>query len=154
MDYSSLYNYDVPSSSVSGAGVATIASMFATYGILVLAVAVLTIVANWKIFSKAGEKGWKSLIPIYNSVILYKISGLSPWLLLLYLTAFIPVVGGIITFVLSVVVAVKLGQAFGKSGGFIVGLVLLGPIFQLILGFGSSQYVGTNKTNTTNSEVQ
>ena len=36
---------------------------------------VLVIIGLWKIFTKAGEKGWKSLIPIYNVYILFKISG-------------------------------------------------------------------------------
>ena len=31
-----------------------------------LAVFVLTVIARWKIFTKAGEAGWKSIIPIYS----------------------------------------------------------------------------------------
>ena len=97
---------------------------------------------KWKIFTKAGEAGWKSLIPVYNMVVLYKIIGLSPWLLLIYLTGIIPILGYIAILVLSVISMVKLGQAFGKGAGFIVGLVFLTPIFQMILGFGSAEYVG------------
>ena len=33
------------------------------------------IVALWKIFTKAGEPGWKSIIPIYNIIMLLKIVG-------------------------------------------------------------------------------
>ena len=40
---------------------------------------VLLIVAQWKIFEKAGEKGWKSLIPIYGQYILFKIVGAKTW---------------------------------------------------------------------------
>lgn len=40
-------------------------------------------VAYWKIFSKAGEKGWKSLIPIYDQYVLCRIVGVSPWWLLI-----------------------------------------------------------------------
>ena len=29
-------------------------------------ITIITIIALWKIFTKAGEAGWKSLIPIYN----------------------------------------------------------------------------------------
>ena len=29
----------------------------------------LQIIANWRIFTKAGEAGWKSIIPIYLSLI-------------------------------------------------------------------------------------
>jgi len=41
----------------------------AFYFTIVLVLAVIMIVGLWKIFNKAGEKGWKSLIPIYNSYI-------------------------------------------------------------------------------------
>lgn len=115
-----------------------------TYMLFLMIFYVLLIIAQWKLFTKAGEKGWKSLIPIYNMVILYKIIGLSPWLLLVYLTAIIPVVGYIAILILSIFSMVKLGKAFGKSTAFILGLIFLSPIFQLILGLGSSEYVGNS----------
>ena len=40
---------------------------------------VLMVIASWKIFEKAGEKPWKSLIPVYNVYILYKIVGMKNW---------------------------------------------------------------------------
>ena len=40
---------------------------------------ILTIIATWKIFKKAGEPGWKCLIPIYNIYIMYKIVGMKGW---------------------------------------------------------------------------
>ncbi|MBR1796081.1 hypothetical protein IJ765_02375 [Candidatus Saccharibacteria bacterium] len=47
-----------------------------TFGLLFY---ILTVIAGWKIFEKAGEKGWKSLIPIYNNYLLYKIVGMQNW---------------------------------------------------------------------------
>ena len=35
---------------------------------------VLNIVARWRILEKAQEPGWKSLIPYYNTYMLFKIS--------------------------------------------------------------------------------
>ena len=112
----------------------------ATYSIVLIVVGILTIIAQWKIFTKAGEAGWKCLIPIYNIVILFKIAGLSPWWVLGYLAAIIPVVGAFIAAGISIYLMISLGKAFGKSTGFIVGLVFLNTIFTLILGFGSSEY--------------
>ena len=43
------------------------------------AIMILLIIAWWKIFEKAGEKGWKALIPIYNAYILFKICGIKNW---------------------------------------------------------------------------
>lgn len=41
--------------------------------VFILAIAILVIVAMWKIFQKAGEPGWKAIIPFYNSYTMYKI---------------------------------------------------------------------------------
>ena len=112
-----------------------IQEQFTTVAIVSLIILVVSIIANWKIFTKAGEKGWKSIIPIYNSVVLFKIIGLSPWLLLIYLAAFIPVIGSIAVIVLSIVSVYYLSKSFGKGAGFTVGLIFLPQIFQLILAF-------------------
>ena len=135
------------------ASVATLASLISTYSLIILAFYVLIIVAQWKIFTKAGQEGWRALIPIYNVVVLYKIIGLSPWLLLLYLLSVVPVVGWIISIALSIVSTVKLAKAFNQSTAFIFGLLFLSPIFQMILGFGKAEYVGP-ENNTTNTSVQ
>lgn len=136
------YDYGYSSSVGTAVSAATLASIISTYSIFVIAFYVALVVAQWKIFVKAGEEGWKSIIPIYNVIILYKISGLSPWLLLLFLLIWVPVVGWIISVTLGIVSMVKLGKAFNKSTGFIIGLIFLAPIFEMILGFGSAQYVG------------
>ena len=47
--------------------------------VFVLVFYVLTVIATWKIFKKAGEPGWKCLIPIYNLYIMYKIVGMKNW---------------------------------------------------------------------------
>lgn len=101
---------------------------------------IFNLVCQWKIFVKAGEKGWKVLIPIYNSIVLFKIIGLSPYLLFIYLAAFIPTIGSLAIYGLSIVQNVFLGKAFKKDAGFIVGLVLLPIVFLPMLAFGKSEY--------------
>ena len=125
--------------------------MLAVVIILSLAVYVLMIIANWKIFTKAGEAGWKSIIPIYNLYVLCKIIDVNFWIFMLgiplglgILSAVVPVLSiasGIYALFLLIYTAIKLGDAFGKSAGFKVGLVLLPNIFELILAFGDSKYV-------------
>lgn len=119
-----------------------IISKFAIIGFIVL---IITIIGMWKIFSKAGQAGWKSLIPIYNLVTLFKIAGISPWLVLGYLASIIPVIGGLVALGITIYYNVKLAKAFGKSGLFAVGLILFSPIFTCILGFGSAQYEGVQE---------
>lgn len=126
----------------SSAALGVLGAISGTYMVVMLIIAVAQIVAMWKVFEKAGEKGWKSIIPIYNVVTLYKIVGLSPWLLLLFL---VPVVNGFAALVLTIIQDIKLAKAFGQGGGFAAGLIFLAPIFYLILGFGKSEYVGVQE---------
>ena len=136
------YSYNLNSADLSTASIASLSAFLGAYMIVILAIVVLQIIAMWKIFTKAGEKGWKSIIPIYSTVILFKISGLSPWLILIYLASFIPIAGPIAIIALTAVLAYKLAKSFGKDGAWAVGIFFLSVIFYMILGFGGSTYVG------------
>ncbi len=105
------------------------------YSIICLALLVLSIVAIWRIFTKAGEPGWASIIPIYNTYVLYKIIFGNGWY---FLTLLIPLVN----IVFGIMLYFKLAKAFGHGVGFGFGLLFLNPIFMLILAFDSSEYVG------------
>jgi len=102
-------------------------------GILVLAVALIA--SFWKLYEKAGEAGWKSLIPIYNMYVLVTIAG-KPWWWFLLL--FVPVVGAVIYLLVNLALAEK----FGKGPVFGVGLFFLGFIFVPLLAFGDARYQG------------
>ncbi len=104
-------------------------------GFIGLLFVVVAIVSLWKIFTKAGQPGWASIIPIYNAYILCKIAGKPGWWVILFL---IPLVN----FVIAIIVFIGLAQAFGKSAGFGIGLALLGIIFLPILAFGDARYQG------------
>ncbi|NDO18994.1 hypothetical protein FMM68_04920 [Lachnospiraceae bacterium MD329] len=138
-----------------------LATAMVTMSVMILALYVITVIAYWQIFKKAGEKGWKSLIPLYNSYIMYKISWKTSmfWIMLILdivyavlacinvyaqngILSFLSFAIYIAVFVIAIISMHKLSKAFGHGAGFTVGLVLLSPIFILILAFGSSQYVG------------
>ena len=121
---------------------------------------VLMVIAQWKLFKKAGEPGWKSIIPVYNGYILYKIS----WKpMMFWITLAISIVAGILysigsdvatvigalLLIVGVVIEImqihKLSKAYGHGVGYTIGLIFLTPIFMLILGLGSSQYVGKDQ---------
>jgi uncharacterized membrane protein YoaK (UPF0700 family) len=104
-------------------------------GIIFLAIIIVMIAAMWKIFTKPGEPGWAAIVPIYNIIVLLKISGKPLWWLILLI---IPVVN----FVVGIIVALGLAERFGKGGGFGVGLALLPFIFYPILAFSDAAYVG------------
>ena len=54
-------------------------SMVAFAALFVFIWWILTVIATWKILKKGGEPGWKSLIPIYNYYMLFKIVGMKAW---------------------------------------------------------------------------
>lgn len=130
--------------------------------ILALVMLVIIIVANWKIFNKFGEPGWKCIIPVYNSYIEYKYSWKTSyfWIMIVLSIASgfihnycaegsaIYIIGSIVGAVASIIGLIlmyKLSKAFGHGIGWFIGLVLLNPIFVLMLGFGKSQYIGINR---------
>ena len=124
---------------------------------------ILQIIANWNIFTKAGEAGWKSLIPIYGDYVSYKIAWQTSYFWLSFIlgivasyvssanlneSIFLTVIATLLRIVIAVInimYCIKLSRAFGHGIGFAIGLILLQPIFLLILGFGSDQYYGADR---------
>lgn len=130
-------------------GGAMLGGMFGVFAVFMIVFYVLLIIAEWKIFTKAGEKGWKSLIPFYSTYILFKISKLNAGWFIGFLVAsvltsiqveWVMLIGAIALVVIGIYSAIKLADAFGKGTGFKIGLILLPSIFTLILGFGSAEY--------------
>ncbi len=122
--------------------------------IICLAIYILSSLGLSKMFKKANQDGWSAWIPIYNTYMLCKITGVNVyWLLIvvgLYFFTFIPFVG-IVAFAASiyfqVLLAVSTARSFGKSDGYAVGLFFLAPIFYMILGYGNSDYLGAKSMN-------
>lgn len=114
------------------------------FSIPTLIITILSLVAAWIIFVKAGIPGWASIIPVYNSYVLFKITWGNGWLFLL---ALIPIVNIVIT----VMTMIKLAKAFGKGTLFGWGLVFFNLIFTFILAFGKSEYHGVYSTVESNT---
>ncbi len=139
-----------------------------------LAIGILMLVAQWRLFKKAGEPGWKCLIPFYGTYIWCRIVwsakafwamigiGFGTGILSSILTgvaansysrrsgssaggvilAILMIAASIASLVLAIKMLIYTARAYGKSGGFAVGLFFLMPIFYCILAFGDSRYVG------------
>src|SRR6266576_424767 len=84
-----------------------------------LIIALLLIVAMWKVFTKAGQPGWASIIPIYNLYIWCKIVGRPGWWILLMLIPFVNIIVGII-------LCIDMAKSFAKSSGFSAAAAGLG----------------------------
>lgn len=127
-DYYDYYEYSTP---VYSSPVTSIIS---------LALGVLLIVSMWMIFKKAGKPGWAAIVPFYNIYVEYEITWGSGWRFLMLLIPFYNII-------LAIQTQVKLAKAFGKGGGFAVGLIFLPYVFQPILAFSDAAYLGVPGKN-------
>jgi hypothetical protein len=113
---------------------ADVTSLYSTSGIFGLIIYIITVIALWKVFTKAGYAGWLAIIPIVNLFVLVKIAGFSAWMGLLYL---IPIVN----LIFHIIVSLRVGKGFGQGAVFSIFLLwIFSFIGYLILGFGSATY--------------
>ena len=81
-----------------------------------LAVFVLTIVASWILYNKAGEPGWAAIIPFYSSYIRFKVAGKKK-LFWGYLAAFVVTIASFILLCYELVVSgiFMFARAYSRS---------------------------------------
>jgi hypothetical protein len=127
---------------VSAGEAGTFAFFSGAFLLVWLVVAVIMIVSMWKIFEKAGRAGWASLIPLYNTWVLAEIAGKPGWWALVFLLAWIPVLGPIAALIVSVILSIELAKSFGKEPAYAALLILLPIVGYPMLGFGDAKYVG------------
>lgn len=125
---------------------------------------ILLAAGGWKMFEKAGEPGWKALIPIYNYYILFKICWTTRmfwiWVMLGFVTGLLTGLAnnnmmlyladalGLLAAIMTCVLYYNLSMSFGHGLGYFLGLVFLSSIFIMIIGFSSDRYRGNRYTYT------
>ncbi len=97
----------------------------------------VNIISLWKIFKKAGLKGWEAIIPLYNFVMLVQITE-SPSIV--YALFFIPGINFIGIPIAHWMVTSNLAKRFNKDIGFVIGLIFLPIVFYPLLAFGDAVY--------------
>ena len=112
-------------------------SLFSGIGFIIAAsvTGVILILLNlswWMIFSKAGEAGWKVLVPFFNLFVLTKVLNKPVWWIVIYL---LPLVGYIL-------ISIQVSQLFSKKILYAVGLIFIPFVFYPMLGLGKSQISG------------
>jgi len=103
----------------------TLIIILAVIGVLFL----LMVLSWWKIFSKANQAGWKSLIPFLNLFVLTKILNKPVWWIVIYLV--IPLG--------HILVSLQISKLFGKKIIFSVGMIFLPFVFYPLLAFSKSE---------------
>ena len=111
-------------------------------------------IALSRIFKKASLPGWMGFVPYLSTVKLFDISweakyGLIFLGIVTFSSFFAAVFFGIPTLIMNVYSVVlyinmclRLAKAFGKSGKFAAGLIVLPFVFLMILGYDKSEYLG------------
>lgn len=131
----------------------------AILSIAAIIIYILMVVGEWRILTKAGEKGWKALIPFYNLYVSHHIVGMAHfwfvteiiiWFLELGLDLIpgipdtviwalgIPI--GIFTLISELVHINLLCNCFRKGVAYKLGMILVPYVFTLILAFGKAEY--------------
>ena len=108
-------------------------SVLAIY-LFTLLIVILMYAAEWRIFVKAGQSGWKSLVPIYNVYTQFTIAGMSGWWVLALLVPLLDIYA-------AVLLSLGTAERFGKGTIFaVLGLLLFAPVGYIYLGFGKTEY--------------
>lgn len=121
--------------------------------LIIIAFYIIYVVALAKLFNKAGEDGWKAIIPFYNIFVLIQIAGLNWWYFLIAISGTICSILGIdglnyicnlaslaVNFFIFYNLAKKMKQ---QPVGFAVASIFVAPIITMVLGF-SSKYTYDN----------
>lgn len=161
MDYYS-YDYENPFGEFGGGFVHALSGLtIAGYVIMFILLWLFIASIRWKMFTKAGEKGWKSLIPFYADYVEYRIAWETKWFwytlgvsILEGISIFIPLIGptifaGSIIFlmVIKVIYSMQIAKAYGQDNGFAIGLMIFGTVFRIFLAYNRDiEYVGPQPT--------
>ena len=101
---------------------------------IVILFVLITFESQWKIFTKSGKKGWASIIPVYNIIVLLEIVKKPVWWLIMLI---IPLVN----IVFAIWITNLLSKRFGKDEGYTIGLIFLPIIFYPLLGLSKAEYI-------------
>ena len=131
------------------------------FGLLVvfalLAFYVLKVIGLWKVLEKAGEEGWKSIIPFYNLWLQCRLTwdvrgfwalvaaGVAGTILRSVGNNACSLVGTLLllaVFVLLVIAYYWLCRAFGHGAGYTVLFAFFSGIMYLVLGYSQDGYLG------------
>ena len=114
------------------------------YILVMFGIVAAAYISRWFIFKKMGMPGWKGIIPYYGEYLLFRELWTTKMFWALVISAAVYAFVSIFAVVFGMVGFVnnRLAKAFGKSTGFAAGLTFLSPIFDLILAFDKSYYIG------------
>ena len=127
-----------------------IAAALGAYILFIIVLLILLVVAYWKMFTKAGIAGWKSLIPLYNVYIAFKIAWKDQTAFWVWLAAnvvyglfrdhedgvsgVITIAAGILALVWWMRFCIRQAKSYGKGAGTGIAAFFLPNILTLYYG--------------------
>lgn len=132
-------------------------------GLFAIAFYVVYVIALAKLFNKAGEAGWKAIIPFYNIFILIKIAGLNWWYFLIAISNTIvsilgieglDVVCSLVSYAVYFFVFYNLAKRMHKSpASYGVLGMFFSAIVTMILGFSNNCNYDSNVDVSPNGPI-
>lgn len=115
---------------------------------ILIPIIVVYIIGLWKLFKKAGKKGWEAIVPFYSTYVLIEIAGLNWWYFLIAISGTICSILGItgldtvctlLSMAVNFFIFYNLAKKFKKEPVLwaILG-TLFEPIILMIFGFAGS----------------
>lgn len=116
--------------------------------LMIVLLGLFVLVANCKVYIKAGRKWWEAIIPVYNVLVWFDMIHRSRHLIWVY----VPIIGlmfmgetayavaSIGNLVFTVWLNYELVRRFGKGLGFALGAVVLPFVYWPILAWGKVKY--------------
>lgn len=123
-------------SNLSSDDLALLWPIMITVWAVVMAVAIVSIISMWKLFTKAGKPGWAAIIPIYNNIVMLEIVGRPMWWIVLYFVPFANIA-------VAIMIALETAKVFGKDVVFGVLMILFPiPMYPVLAFSKNTPYLG------------
>ena len=111
--------------------------------LIILAIVIVIVIAKYKLYKKAGKKGWEAIIPFYSQWVYTEIAGLNWWWFLIIIGGILlgnvsdelTVLGTLVSLFGLFVCNYNIAKKFHKDTGFAVLMTLFPVILLPILGF-------------------
>ena len=129
--------------------------------VLVLILFIIGIIGNWKVYKKAGKKGWECIVPIYGYWVLVEIAEVNWWWFFVIILGSInfkvsdpnlqfDLIIGLMLFQLigTFVCYYNIAKKFKKDTGFAVLMTIFPFVMLPIIGF-SDKYEFDNEVKVT-----
>lgn len=121
--------------------------------LLLFAYIIVAVIANWKMYKKAGKAGWECIVPVYGYWVLAEIAGLEWWWFLLAIVdSIISILGieglssiaNLVSLFATFNIYYNIAKRFGKDKGTAIAAGIFSGIFVLIFGYSKNEVYDAN----------